>query len=175
MKLRSPALCLALAAMLAPSSAQDAPHARAKAGSCDSLDSIPINQAVDYATQVRPLFGAYGCIGCHDDLNGPDALDLSGADFSELCALVGVDAQADSSLKRVDPGAPRRSLLFQKISCAEVPGFLGRMPPFGTTVAVADQALVYDWIAQGAKGNPGTDCTEPLEAVQFDGFESTRP
>ena len=155
--------------------AGDSFHGVAKASGCDSLDPIPINQDVDYAMQVRPLFGAYGCLGCHNDQNGPDALDLSGSDFSELCALVNIDSQADSTLKRVAPGRPRESLLFQKLSCSDVPGFLGRMPPFGTSMSLQDQALVYDWIAQGAKGDPGTDCTEPLEAIHYDGFESTRP
>src|SRR5687768_7000037 len=166
---------LVFAACVSSGQADDAFHGSAKASGCDSLDGIPINPNVDFATQVRPLFGAYGCIGCHDDQNGPDALDLSGADVSELCVLVNVGAQADSSLMRVLPGKPRQSLLFQKLSCSDVPGFLGRMPPFGIPMSLQDQALVYDWIAQGAKGDPGTDCTEPLESIHYDGFESTRP
>ncbi len=159
--------------LLVATPAQAGPHDFPKASECDALDSIPITPNVDYAARVRPLFGAYGCIGCHNTASAGGGLDLSGGNAHELCFLVGVGASAEGSLSRVDPGNARDSFLYQKIGCESVPGALGRMPPGSTRLTLADQAAIYDWITQGARGDPGFDC-EPSPYLFVDGLESTR-
>ena len=153
---------LAALALAAPASAYD--RATTGATQCDAIDAVPARHAIDYTTEVRPLFAANGCVGCH----GSDGVepDLSGANFHELCGLIGVGSQADPSLARIEPGEPRRSLLYVKLACDDAPGFLGRMPP-GTPIAIEDQALVRDWIREGAVA-PDAECS----GIRSDGFES---
>jgi hypothetical protein len=151
------------------------PHASAKASDCDSLDAIPVSFGVDYATEIKPLWSSYGCVGCHNGNNAAGGLDLGGAQVSELCFLLSVPATADATLQRVEPADARNSVLYQKIGCNDPPGFLGRMPP-GSPVSAIDQALVYDWIAEGARTPAPPDCeTQRSDYVFLDGFESTRP
>ena len=150
------------------------PHASRKASDCDSLDAVPLSFGVDYATEVKPLWSSYGCIGCHNGNNAAGGLDLGGAQVSELCFLLGVPATADASLLRVEPADARNSVLYQKIGCDDPPGFLGRMPP-GSPMSAIDQALVYDWIAEGARTEVPPDCeTQRSDYVFLDGLESTR-
>ena len=159
----------ALAAVLAlavPAFASAWDTGRAKASGCDPLESVPFNASVDYATQVEPLFGANGCVGCHDSPDGAGSLDLSGQDFPVACGLIDVGAAADGALSRVAPGDARNSLLYQKVACEDVPGFLGRMPPSGA-ISLQHQALFYDWIRGGAVV-PGGECSGILST----GFES---
>ena len=150
------------------------PHASPKASDCDSLDAIPVSFGIDYATEVKPLWSSYGCIGCHNGNNAAGGLDLGGAQVSELCYLLGVPATADATLLRVEPADARNSLLYQKIGCNDPPGFLGRMPP-GTPMSAIDQALVYDWIAEGARTEAPPDCESQRSDIVFlDGLETTR-
>ena len=143
---------------------------------CDSLASVPLNHGVDYETRIRPLFSSNGCLGCHNDPDGFGALDLTGSQFSEVCSLLGVASQADGSLARVAPTQPRASLLWQKIACEDVPGTFGRMPPGDAHVSLEDQALIYDWIAEGARASSNGDCSQQESEIVFraGGFESTR-
>lgn len=167
-------MILPLLSALALAASQADPHAGPKASACDSLDAIPISFGIDYATEVKPLWSSYGCIGCHNGNNAAGGLDLGGAQVSELCFLLGVPATADATLLRVEPADARNSVLYQKIGCDDPPGFLGRMPP-GTPMSAIDQALVYDWIAEGARTPAPPDCeTQRSDHVFRDGLESTR-
>ena len=162
---------MTLVAVAAPAVVAYDPAAKGL-GQCDPIDAVPPRHGIDYTTEVQPLFAQNGCLGCHgSDGNEPD---LSGANFHELCGMIGVPAQADhtpddptdSNLSRIEPGQPERSLLYIKLACDDAPGFLGRMPPFGS-IPIEHQALFRDWIREGAVA-PDAECS----GLRSTGFES---
>jgi formylglycine-generating enzyme required for sulfatase activity len=111
---------------------------------CDDLTAEPVTQPVPFESHIQPIFDS-NCIACHS-AGHPTGLDLqAGASYG---LLVNVPSSQDGSWLRVDPGSLTDSLLFQKINCADPP--VGdRMPP-GGSLTPAQQALVRDWIEQGA-------------------------
>jgi cytochrome c peroxidase len=122
----------------------------------------PIYSGIEYGAAIQGLFdnflsngGSAGCADCHTSAGGMTPtgnLDLD--DGVSWANLFNVPSAEDASLTYVVPNHPERSLLFQKINC-DTPGVGARMPylgyPDGTTTLTADQqALIYDWIAEGA-------------------------
>lgn len=113
---------------------------------CDNLSGISSTPNVDYATQIQPIWD-FGCIGCHrpNSANGGGLALTSSVSWSEL---VNVPSTQAPGLDLVRPGVPSSSYLLEKISCNN-PQVGARMRP-GSPMPLADQALVRDWIAQGA-------------------------
>jgi len=121
--------------------------AKAGAGAtgCDDLDGIAETPAVDFQSQIQPIFDA--CASCHGE-SGSAGLDLrAGVSYDNL---IGVTSTTNPSRLRVDPFEPDTSTLFLAVSCDSPggPGF--RMP--GTDLS--QRALIRDWIAQGALHEP---------------------
>jgi hypothetical protein len=115
--------------------------------SCDDLAGVPETPNVDYAADIQPLWG-FACTGCHR-ANSANAggLDLTpGASYGELVNVASIQVPGRDL---VTPGRPEGSYLLEKINCAN-PQVGNRMRP-GAPMDVADQALVRDWIAQGAR------------------------
>jgi hypothetical protein len=71
----------------------------------------------------------------------------------------------------VVPGDPQRSLLFQKVACAQ-PDVGQSMPP-GGHVPGPLQELIHDWIAEGAFGESAEDPI-PRDFIFRDSLESLR-
>lgn len=113
---------------------------------CDDLTNIPATASVDYPTQIQPLWDA-ACIGCHRPNSGNGGyLDLTSANsFSEL---VNVASTQVPGVSLVVPNQTMDSYLLEKISCSN-PQIGNRMRP-GSPMDPVEQALVRDWIAQGA-------------------------
>ena len=134
---------------------------------CDDLSSIPVNVNVDYATQVQPIFG--GCVSCHN--SGDATADLNLEAGVAPASLNYVPSAQNASVIRVVPAEPDASLLFHKVNCeVQDVGFF-RMP-VGGELTLAEQAMIHDWIEQGARAFLDGD---PLSDVLFrDGFESER-
>lgn len=137
---------------------------------CQSLAAPPFHPNPNWDTQVFPLL-AQRCVGCH-------AMTFPGARFNVVSGEPGLTliSLLDASTDVVEALRPRRSALFQRLNCAD-PGDPGwRMPRcFDATCnywSAADQALVYDWIAQGArgdfKGSPQSD------VIYVSGFDTVR-
>ena len=106
---------------------------------------------------------------CHVGPDGSAGLDLSNSSIS-LYFLVSQQS-SQSSVFLVDAGNARNSLFFQKVNCTG-PDVGGRMPP-GGNVPVNLQALIYDWIEQGAYGeNPNDPASRDF--IFKDGAESQR-
>ena len=106
---------------------------------------------------------------CHVGDNGSAGLDLSNLTNS-IYFLVSQQSQ-QSSLTLVDAGNARNSLFFLKVNCT-APGVGAQMPPGGGMPATL-QALIYDWIEQGAYGeNPEDPATRDF--IFKDGAESQR-
>ena len=107
---------------------------------------------------------------CHIGANASADLDLSSPVIS-IYFLVSQDSSQNNKIKRVIAGDAKRSLFFNKVNCAD-PGVGNRMPP-GGHMPSALQALLYDWIEQGAYGeNPADPATRDF--IFKDGLESQR-
>jgi len=131
---------------------------------CTSIqDQPPIYSGIEYGAAIQGIFdnflsngGSAGCADCHTSNGGTMVaaghLDLD--DGVSYLHLINVRSYDDANLFYVVPNHPEQSLLFQKVNC-NTPGVGVRMPylgyPDGTTSLTPDQqALIYDWIAEGA-------------------------
>lgn len=86
-----------------------------------------------FATKVAPLFARH-CLECHDSISKKGDLDLSRK----------VDAMAGGeSGKVILPGDADRSPLWEQIVS-------GDMPPQGPGLSPSDQAVIKEWIDDGA-------------------------
>lgn len=113
---------------------------------CDSLEGIPETPNVDYPTQIQPIWDA-SCVNCHQEGEGSGGLNLiTGLSYR---SMVGVPSLLVPGKVMVEPGNPERSFLLEKLRCGD-PQTGDRMPP-GTRLSLESQALVRDWIAQGAQ------------------------
>lgn len=111
---------------------------------CSSLAGIGETPAVDYAADIQPIFDA-ACIGCH----APGATNSGGLDLTtatSFAALVDAPSARAPGVRRVAPGDPTRSFLFENINCGN-PQSGTRMRP-ADPMPLADQALFRDWIRQ---------------------------
>jgi Ca2+-binding RTX toxin-like protein len=118
------------------------------AASVTNADFVVVNPvvvAVDYVTQIQPIFTAR-CTGCHNVAAAPHGLILDADNSYEL--LVNVASKEVPSLDRVDPGNPDDSYLVQKV---EGTAAVGGQMPLGRTPLTAEQiALIRRWISEGA-------------------------
>ncbi len=107
---------------------------------------------------------------CHVGSNASGQLDLSSQVIS-IYFLVSQDSAQSTEVKRVIAGNAKNSLFLQKVNC-QTPSVGGRMPP-GGSLPLALQALIYDWIEQGAYGeNP--DDPVARDFIFKDSVESQR-
>ena len=154
-------LCLALTAFSELSLA---------ATGCEALPG-PVTPGVLWPQVWQALTDQSSCTqNCHIGANAIADLDLSSPVIS-IYFLVSQDSSQNNKVKRVIAGDAKRSLFFNKVNCSD-PGVGNRMPP-GGHVPAALQALIYDWIEQGAYGENPED---PAMRDFFfkDGAESER-
>jgi hypothetical protein len=113
---------------------------------CANLDAIPIQFTIDYQSAIQGIFDNH-CIECHEGKQPPAGLDLSaGGSWSHL---IGVPSSQDGTFTRVIPDRPELSLLFLKVNC-DTPGVGHRMPLGRDPLLEEEQALILDWISEGA-------------------------
>jgi hypothetical protein len=141
------------------------------AAGCDELKGRPINHGVRWDDVWQALDQGANCTqNCHLGSLPSADLDLGNRLLSAYFLVGQQSSQAD--VPRVDPGNPAGSLLFQKISCSK-PAVGRPMPaPFGH-LPIPIQELMYDWIEQGAYGEPGEDPI-PRDFMYRDSLESLR-
>lgn len=137
---------------------------------CTDLRGRPINFAVDWQTQIKPIinevFETGRCTSCHNPGQFDGNLDLTDLGIDAIYKLVPPGYAV--------PGRPLSSPLFDKTNCDQ-PGYGGqRMPFFQTTLTLEEQELFYDWINQGAKGDVPGEPEIPRDFVFRDGAESLR-
>jgi hypothetical protein len=129
------------------------PIAHAASG-CEPLPGL-ITENVRWSDVYTAMTNQSNCTqNCHLGSFPSAGLDLGQAAFSIYFVVNQPSFQLPSVLL-ADPGNPRDSLFFQKINC-DAPDAGGRMPP-GGHVPIALQALIYDWIDQGAYGESAED------------------
>lgn len=152
----------ALAALALASAAATTLATRSQASSsapsgCTDIRNVPVTYSIEYAASIQGLFNDFsgmssGCVDCHfsAEMGMPSGnLDLTaGVSWAHL---VNVASAEDSNLAYVVPGHPERSLLFWKVNC-DSPVAGSRMPLDGYAggLSAEQQALIYDWIAEGA-------------------------
>lgn len=120
----------------------------------DDLAAVLQKYNVDFATDIQPILDV-ACAGCHT--NGGTSGGLSMSTGSAFGNLVNVPANnSAANMPRITPFNDASSFLFQKINCTnlnDIPGtpYGRRMPRSGPPyLSTAHQALILDWIEQGA-------------------------
>jgi mono/diheme cytochrome c family protein len=113
------------------------------------LGSLPAAKAstVSFSKDVLRIFnsnGAKTCSNCHRGSSPPAGMNLQAA--NAYTNIVGVASTESPSLKRVLPGGPDNSYLFQKVNT-------GKMPKAGGKLVDADIAAIQTWIKEGAQNN----------------------
>lgn len=186
------ALCLVLLPAAACGWAGWDPDAGPKGGlptdvgtQCEDLSAEPITYGMVYELpgsglpegpiDMQDIWSAGGCVGCHNvTAMGGLRLDQPANGGYELIYAVSF---RDANILLVDPGQPERSLLYTQLNCTP-PAIYPTMPPpvDGQSQRINRRlrAMVYDWIAQGARGfdedgNPYTDMLygDQMESLRF--------
>jgi hypothetical protein len=137
--------------------------------SCQSLAAPPLNPAVDWVADVFPRIEA--CASCHLSEFPGSRLRIVPGD-PELTLVDLLDPADDLVLAL----RPRNSVLMQRLNCDRLDLQEWRMPrcfaPPCSYWSAFDQAVVWDWIAQGARGSFDG---QPLGDIVFlDGAEGSR-
>jgi hypothetical protein len=151
---------------------------------CENLSAEPITYGMQYdlpgsglpddIRDIHDVWLAGGCVGCHNQ-TAMGELRLDDPQFGGS-QLVSVASFREPTVLRVKPGDPESSLLYAQINCLPPPQF-PLMPPQEdqniVRIPARLRALVYDWIAQGARGVDGDG--NPLSDIVFGAsFESVR-
>ena len=134
---------------------------------CTSIEDIPVTYGIEYGAAIQGIFNDFdgmgdGCIDCHVNPMPAGGLSLEGG--ISWGNLIKQSSSEDASLVYVVPKSPKKSLLFQKVNC-DTPDVGDRMPLGFGTLSPEQQALLYDWIAEGAPS--GT--TDDIFYNDFDG------
>jgi hypothetical protein len=143
------ALCLAVAA-------------HAQASGCSDLSALAPTPRVDYYTQIQPIW-EIRCSNCHVNFGSSPSADLSLNEEDSWIQLVEIPSVQVPGRLRVQTGQAAASYLFEKINC-DLPEAGERMPRGRMPIPLVEQALIRDWIQQGAR-----EFTPPL--LFGDGFE----
>jgi hypothetical protein len=169
--------CFAASALAWP--APDASSAMIRGGAnppeisdCEDLSSVPIRRNIPYA-EIQDTWLLGGCVGCHNTGAAMGDLVLDSAASSTI-NLIGRPSYRNPDVMRVEPMAPEASLAYSMLNCTP-PATYDPMPPSmtGTRIDIVLRARVYDWIAEGAKGND--EDGNPVSPVIFrDGVEGAR-
>jgi len=118
------------------------------ADQCDSIDSVPMRQHVNYNEDIQPIWSTR-CANCHVDWGKFPSADLDLNPPNSWFFLYNEPSSQDNSLVRVVPNQPWKSLLFTKLNCESVDVGV-RMPRGRQPIPLSEQALVHDWILAGA-------------------------
>lgn len=138
------------------------PAAFAQAAGCDDLAALAVTPRVDYHTQIQPIW-EIRCSNCHVNFGSAPSAELSLNAEDSWIELVDIPSVQVAGRTRVLPGQVAASYLFEKINC-EQPAAGTRMPRGRIAIPLSEQALIRDWIQQGAR-----EFVPPL--LFADGFE----
>lgn len=151
---------------------------------CEDLSAEPITYGMEYdlpgtglpdgPIDVHDIWLAGGCVGCHNQ-TAMGELRLDDPQFAGY-QLVYAPSYRDSKVLRVLPGNPEASLLYAQLNCTPPTGYDVMPPQDGPQpirIPRALRALIYDWIAQGARGFD-VDGNPYSLTIFRDGHESQR-
>lgn len=135
--------------------------------SCQNLSASPLTGTVDWATQVFPKLET--CASCHLSEFGGSRIRIIPGD-PEL-TLIDLLDPADGLVVALKPA---QSGAFRRVNCDRIGDQPWRMPrcfsPPCNYWSAADQALLFDWIAQGARGDfEGSPLSDVVLLNDFEG------
>jgi hypothetical protein len=116
-----------------------------------SAPSTGTASAVSFKKDLQPVFTA-NCVVCHQGSQAPGGLSLEpGVAYRNLVKA----PSTESSLSRVDPGAPDKSYLLNKLqgTQAQVGGSGAQMPYGASPLSSAQIGLLQQWVSAGAPDN----------------------
>lgn len=125
------------------------PAVLAQAEGCDDVSALPESPRVDYFSEIQPIW-EIRCSNCHVNHGDSPSAGLSLDSEDSWFALVQMPSAQVTDALLVVPGQVASSYLFEKINC-ELPTAGQRMPRGRTPIPLAEQALIRDWIRQGAR------------------------
>jgi hypothetical protein len=151
------------------------------ASGCVDLAEIPIRYGMQYdlpnlsglpnaPIDIYDIWLASGCVGCHN-VSAAGGLRLNQPWFVGS-TLIGRPSTRLPDVLRVNATKPNESLLFAMLNCTP-PAPYPTMPLGGAPIPPESRALVYDWIAQGARA-VGLDGNPVSDVIFKDNFESQR-
>ncbi len=124
---------------------------------CQDIAAQPVRFAVGFDEIYNNII-ATRCANCHTNGGGSGGMALPDADlaFTRLINVLPTNSNAQDTF-RIKPNDPAGSFVFLKVNCA-TPGAGNRMPRNGPPfLSLIEQALIYDWIDQGARRTADTD------------------
>ncbi|PQO27049.1 DUF1553 domain-containing protein [Blastopirellula marina] len=126
---------------------------------CLALSTANVTAAeaeIDFGRDIRPILSGK-CFHCH----GPDPETREGG--LRLDQAEAASSELDSGAIAIVPGQPSESELIARIVTDDESI---RMPPpeIGKSLSAAEQKLLTDWIAQGAKFAPHWSFVKPAKA-----------
>lgn len=151
---------------------------------CEDLSEEPITYGMQYdlpgsglpdeILDVHDIWLAGGCVGCHNQ-TAMGGLRLDTPDFAGY-ELVLASSFRNGDIFRVVPNKPESSLLYAMLNCVPPLDYPYMPPPTDVApvrISARLRAMVYDWIAQGARGHDAFGF--PYSDVVFrDSMESSR-
>lgn len=116
---------------------------------CSSLFPLPAQAASpDFAHEIVPILRE-NCFKCHNDQKRKAGLSINNeASFRE--------GSEDGPI--VEPGNPEKSTMYQRVTTGDEDD---RMPPKGDPLDENQVSLIRNWIAAGAKWEPGFTFEKP--------------
>jgi hypothetical protein len=157
------------------------PSQALKNSACSDLSQVPIRYGMlydipsqsglpDAPIDVYDVWLASGCVGCHN-VSAAGGLRLNQPWFVGS-TLIGRPSTRLPDVLRVRTNQPDDSLLYTMLNCTP-PAPYPTMPLGGAQIPIELRALVYDWIAQGARA-VGLDGNPVSDVIFRDNYESRR-
>ena len=116
---------------------------------CVPEDSDP-QRSISFRTDVLAGLLAVKCAKCHTpEAVNPIGITIGGLELSNYASLRAGGMTSGSTI--VVDGDPCRSVVSQKLG--DAPPFGARMPRGGPYLELAEQQVIIDWIAEGARDN----------------------
>lgn len=121
-----------------------------------TTNALAAEAEIDFGRDIRPILSGK-CFHCH----GPDPETREGG--LRLDEAEAASTELDSGMIAIVPGKPSESELIARIVTDDESI---RMPPpeIGKSLSAAEQKLLADWIAQGAKFAPHWSFVKPTKA-----------
>lgn len=126
---------------------------------CEDISSQPVRFGVGF-DEIYNNIVAVRCANCHTNGGGSGGMALPDVNtaFTRWINVVPVNANAQDVV-RIRPNSPNGSFVFLKVNCT-TPGVNAglRMPRNGPPfLTLSEQALIFDWILQGANRTENAD------------------
>jgi hypothetical protein len=125
---------------------------------CEDISAQPVRFGVGF-DEIYNNIVAVRCANCHTNggSSGGMALPDVNTAFTNWINVLPTNVNAQDVV-RIRPTNPAGSFVFLKVNCT-TPGVGAgvRMPRNAAPLTLAEQALIFDWILQGANRTANTD------------------